>query len=112
MDSYAAEPEKPADAADKDKKSKIKPYDEVITKDASTRAGLFYTHRLEDKLYYEIPTATFGIDMLWVTQIAETTAGSSYAGMPVADRVVRWEQHGDRVFLRDVRYGTIQSRRR
>ncbi|MDA1274012.1 MAG: zinc-dependent metalloprotease [Verrucomicrobia bacterium] len=105
LDSYAAEPEKPADAADKDKKSKIKPYDEVITKDASTRAGLFYTHRLEDKLYYEIPTATFGIDMLWVTQIAETTAGSSYAGMPVADRVVRWEQHGDRVFLRDVRYG-------
>ena len=42
--------------------------------------------------------------MVWVTQVAETTAGNSYAGMPVQDRVVRWEQRGDRVMLRDVRY--------
>ena len=29
---------------------------------------------------------------------------SSWAGMPVSDRVVRWERRGDRVLLRDVRY--------
>lgn len=103
---FAADSEKKSEnASDKDKKIKIKPYDDVITEDAKTRAGIFYTHQLDDKLYYEIPISTLEVDMLWVTQIAETTAGSSYAGMPVADRVVRWEQREGRIFLRDVRYG-------
>jgi hypothetical protein len=39
-----------------------------------------------------------------VTTIDSTTAGASYAGMPVQDRVVRWEQRGERILLRDVRY--------
>ena len=51
------------------------------------------------------PTPSTPIDLLWVVQISETTAGSSYAGMPVGDRVIRWELHGDQVLLRDVRYG-------
>jgi hypothetical protein len=42
--------------------------------------------------------------MLWVIQISETTAGSSFAGMPAGDRVVRWELRGDQVLLRDVHY--------
>lgn len=88
-----------------DKKSKIKPYDDVVTDEAVTRIGLFRTHRIEDKLLFEIPTATLGLDFLWVTQIAQTTAGNSYAGMPAGDRVIRWEQRGDRILLRDVRYG-------
>ena len=99
-----AEAEKPTEGGS-EKKSKIKKYDDVITTETITRAGLFFTHRIEDKLYYEIPVATFGTEMLWVTQISETTAGSSYSGMPVADLVVRWEKRDDRVFLREVRYG-------
>lgn len=86
------------------KKPKIKKYDEVITKDAVTKIGLFRVHRVEDTLYYEIPTDALDTDLLWVVQISETTAGSSYAGMPVGDRVVRWELHGEQVLLRDVRY--------
>ena len=85
------------------KKSKIKKYDEVIT-NAVTKAGLFRVHRVEDRLYYEIPVEALDTDLLWVVQISETTAGSSYAGMPVGDRVVRWELRGDQVLLRDVRY--------
>ncbi|MCH8316039.1 MAG: zinc-dependent metalloprotease [Planctomycetes bacterium] len=91
---------------DKDKKKDaIKPYDEVITDEAVTKRGLFHVHQIDDDLYYEIPVEAFGKDMLWVTQVAETTAGSSYAGMPAGDRVVRWEQRGEKVLLRDVRYG-------
>ncbi len=109
--------DKPADAAKTDaakdadkkpeesKKPKIKKYDDVITKDAVTKVGLFRVHRLEDSLFYEIPADALDTDLLWVVQISETTAGSSYAGMPVSDRVVRWELHGDQVLLRDVRYG-------
>jgi hypothetical protein len=88
-----------------EKKSPIKKYAEVITEDAKSDVGLFSVHRVDDKLYYEIPPETFGVDMLWVTSIAQTTAGSSYAGMPVNDLVVRWEQRGEKVLLRSVRYG-------
>jgi hypothetical protein len=105
--SQAAETEKTDEAAKaetKEKKKKIKPYDEVITKEAVTRAGLFRVHQVEDKLFYELLGDVLGVDLLWVTQIAETTAGSSYAGIPAGNRVVRWEKRGDRVLLREVRY--------
>ena len=87
-----------------EKKDKIKPYDEVITDKAVTKRGLFHVHQIDDDLYYEIPTDAFNKDMLWVTSIAQTTAGSSYAGMPSGERVVRWELRGEKVLLRDVRY--------
>ncbi len=87
-----------------EKKSKIKKYDDVITTNAVTKIGLFRVHRVDENLFYEIPEEALGIDLLWVVQISETTAGSSYAGMPVTDRVVRWEKHGDTILLRDVRY--------
>jgi hypothetical protein len=105
-------PGKAADAGDKkdkkDKKEKKKdgpkPYDEVITEDAKSDPGLFLTHRDGDDVFFEIPVAELGKEMVWVTQIAETQAGFSWAGMPVGDRVVRWEQHDDRILLRDVNY--------
>jgi hypothetical protein len=106
--------DKPADSPKKeeakDKKDeakepkKIKPYDEVITKDAVTSIGLIHTHRVGDKLFYEIPVDTLNLELLWVVQISETTQGNSYAGMPVDDLVVRWEQKEDRIFLRQMRY--------
>jgi hypothetical protein len=82
-----------------------KPYDEVITEKAETARGLMVTHVQEGKLYYEIPAETMGAELLWVTQISQTRAGHSYAGMPVTDRVVRWEMRGeDTVLLREVLY--------
>jgi len=82
----------------------VQPYDDVITEDAVTRKGLFTTHRVGEKLYFEIPPAQLDVDMLWVTQIARTQAGSSYAGMPAGNRVVRWESRDETILLRDVKY--------
>ena len=53
--------EKPTEATEKkdderEKKDGVKPYDEVITKDAKTDPGLFFVHRVDSKVYYEIPT--------------------------------------------------------
>jgi hypothetical protein len=81
-----------------------KPYAEVITDEMTTDDGLFKVHRKDDDVWFEIPAAELGKEMVWVTQIAETQAGYSWAGMPVGDRVVRWERRGDRVLLRDVKY--------
>ena len=88
----------------KKKKEKIKPYDEVITEEAKTDVGFFRTHRVDDKLYFEFQPSALDVEMVWVAQIEQTTAGNSYAGMPISDHVVRWEQIGDRVLLRKVRY--------
>jgi hypothetical protein len=83
---------------------KMKSYDAVITKDAKTSAGLFLVHRLDDKVFFEIPTEELGKEMLWVTQLEQTQAGHSFGGEPVGDRVVRWEQRGEDMLLRDVKY--------
>ena len=92
---------------DKDKKKDKdapKPYDEVITEDMTSDPGLFIVHRDKDNYFYEIPVVELGRDMIWVSQLAETQAGFSWAGMPLGSRVVRWEQRGDKILLRDVKY--------
>ncbi len=84
--------------------SSVKPYAEVITDKAETQPGLFLIHKIGEKLYYELPVEQLGRDMLWVTTLEQTQAGFSIAGMPVGDRVVRWEKRGDQILLRDVKY--------
>jgi hypothetical protein len=82
----------------------IRPYERVITKDATSKAGIFTVHRLKDRLYYEIPKQTLGREFLWVSQIKSTTLGAGQGGQAAGNRVVRWERRGDRVFLRSVSY--------
>ena len=80
------------DAKDKDKKkSEIKPYDTVITETAVTKKGVFTAHKVDDKLYFEIPRDRLGQEFLWVTQLAKTAAGYGLGGTGIADRVVRFE---------------------
>ena len=101
----AGEPDRRGAAARTPKKeSKIKPFDEIITAEAKSSKGLFMVYRIEEKIFYEIPTEILGKDCLWVTQIEKTGAGNGYGGSPVGDRVVRWEQRNDDILLRDVNY--------
>ncbi len=86
------------------KKDSVKSYDDVVTEEFETSSGLFDVHTDGEKILYEIPPDALDLDMLWVTQLAETQAGYSWAGMPVQDRVVRWEKRGDKILLRDVKY--------
>ncbi|KAA0215640.1 MAG: DUF5117 domain-containing protein [Leptolyngbya sp. PLA3] len=82
-----------------------KSYDEVIKEDAITSKGLVVTHVQDGKLFFEFPEEALHRDLLWVTSISQTGEGHSFAGMPVTDRVVRWEMRGqDKVLLREVLY--------
>lgn len=92
------------------KETSIKPYDEIITSKAVSKPGLFLTHMVKEKLYYELPKEQLDQDMLWVTSIKKTQSGFSFAGMPVNDRVVRWELRGEKVLLRDVKYSIRASK--
>lgn len=81
-----------------------RPYRQVITAAAVTDSGVFTIHRIGEKLYYEIPRTMFGREFLFVADQRGTVRGLRYAGEEVANRVVRWERMGNRVFLRVVSY--------
>src|SRR5271165_4012984 len=80
------------------------PYDRVITKEAKTKKGLFTVHQVGERFFYEIPKAELNTQLLWNTQIAKTTVGVGYGGAQVANRVVTWELHNNRVYLRDINF--------
>ena len=85
----------------------IRPYERVITKDASSDEGVFTVHRIKDRLYYEISKERLGREFLWVSQIAQTTLGAGYGGQAAGNRVVKWELRGDRILLRAVAYDVV-----
>ena len=79
-------------------------YTDVITEDAITSEGLFDTHMIEDKLYYEIPLDMLDREMLLLTRIAKTPDGVGYGGSKTNTSTVRWERNKERIFLRLVGY--------
>jgi hypothetical protein len=79
--------------------TKPKKYDDVITKDAKTLPGVFAVHRIDEKLYFEIPEKAFGRLMLWRMEVAKGPPGVSWGGMSVGDYVVRWDRRGNKVYL-------------
>jgi len=87
---------------EKDKKPKIKPYEEVITEEAKSDDGLFTVHMVDEKLYYEIPDNMLEREMLLVSRIAKTATGLGYGGEKSNTQVVRWQRHGDKILLRIV----------
>ncbi|CAN5752040.1 zinc-dependent metalloprotease [soil metagenome] len=83
-----------------------KPYNRVITPAAETKEGLFKVHRIDDKLFFEIPRSELNRDILVVQRTAAggTTSGF-FGGGPT--RVVEFEREGNRVLLRQKSYGIV-----
>jgi len=84
-----------------------KAYEEVITEDAVTDDGIFQVHRVDDKIYYEIPLAELDKDFLWVGRVKRTTLGAGYGGARSDNRVIRWELRDDKVLLRLINYDVV-----
>jgi hypothetical protein len=90
----------PPPAKEKPKKpGELKKYAEVITADARTTAGVFTVHRVDDKVYYEIPADAYGKLMLWMTEVAKAPAGVGWGGSALGSRIVHWERRHNKVFL-------------
>ncbi|MDQ6718922.1 MAG: DUF5118 domain-containing protein, partial [Gemmatimonadota bacterium] len=85
----------------------LRPYNKVITRDAKTRVGLFSTHRVGEKLYFEIPRRELNRDLLLVgrlTRSANDPGVSSFGGDEFTERILRWERQGTRIILRSPSY--------
>jgi hypothetical protein len=86
-----------------------RPYNRVITSEAKTRRGLFATHRVGDRLYFEIPAKELNKDQLIVGRYARAAAADpnlpgggfgNYGGDQFSESSLRWERNGNRVILR------------
>ena len=86
----------------KPKKDGIKPYSEVITKNAVSDEGLFKVHKIETDFYYEIPDSLFEKEMLMVSRIAKTASGIGFGGGKQNTQVLRWQKRDKKVLLRVV----------
>lgn len=86
----------------------MKAYDEVITAGARSDEGVFTTHFVGDKLYFEIPLNLLEKDMLLVSRIAGVPAGfgGGYmnAGSKVNEQVVRWYKRGDNIDVKVISF--------
>lgn len=83
---------------------RLRPYDQVITSRATTREGLFRTHQVGQRLYFEIPAEALNQEMLLVTKIARNSPSGGFGGQPVGNRVLRWERRDNRILLRSPSY--------
>ncbi|HJQ55069.1 MAG TPA: zinc-dependent metalloprotease [Gemmatimonadaceae bacterium] len=93
-----------------------RPYNRVITREARTRRGMFAVHRLNDKLYFEIPAKELNKDMLMVGRFSRAAAANprqqgggfgSYGGDQFAERTLRWDRIGNRVILRSPSFAIV-----
>ncbi len=81
------------------KPGEIKKYDDVITKEAKTFPGVFAVHRVDDKVYFEIPSDAWGKLMLWQLEVAKGPAGVSWGGKALGYRTIRWDRRDKKVYL-------------
>jgi hypothetical protein len=87
-----------------------RPYATVITAQARSRGGLFKTHRIGSRLYFEIPGNALNKEMLLVTRAARVPVNAGYGGQQIGQRrVLRWERRDNRVLLRGVSYETVSD---
>ncbi len=86
----------------------LKSYKEIITAQAKSDSGLFVSHKVGEKVYFEIPMNLMNKDMLLVSRIAKVPSGfgGGYvnAGSKVNEQVVRWEKRGNYVDVKVISF--------
>jgi hypothetical protein len=86
-----------------------RPYASVITPRAKTRKGLFSTHVLGSRLYFEIPAKEMGKDLMLVATLKGTPAGIGIRGTLGNNSVIRFERKENRVLVRAVNYRNVST---
>ncbi|MCC9165726.1 zinc-dependent metalloprotease [Pontibacter harenae] len=89
----------------------IKSYNEVITRDAVSDAGVFTIHKVGDKYFYEIPDSLLNRDFLWISRFAGLPSGlgGGYvnAGSSVNEQMVVWQKFDNKILLKTKSYDAV-----
>lgn len=97
---------KKADSVKSVPPGKPKKYEEVITKKAITRNGMFRVHQIDETYFFEIPDSLLNRDILVVNRISKAPAGlrpyvAVFAGDEINENVIRFELGPfNRVFMK------------
>lgn len=93
------------------KKSPFKDYDKVITEDAITTDGLWKTHQMGEKYYFEIPFSVLQKDILLVSRIAKIPSGlgGGYfnAGSKTNQQVVHFKRINNQLHLTSESFNSV-----
>jgi len=99
-------PKKPKSA------SKIKAFEDVITKEALTDKGLFTVHKIIGKYYFELPKSLMEKEILVVSRMSGTVKNFSFGGAGMKTRpqqVIRWQMKDEQLLMRSVSYNSVAS---
>ncbi|HMB65623.1 MAG TPA: DUF5118 domain-containing protein, partial [Patescibacteria group bacterium] len=102
---FAQEADSSKVEADKKEKKEEKSYSDIITDKAETSEGLWTTHQVEDKYYFEIPKSLMEEEILVVSRISGYVKDLSFGGAGMKTRpqqVIRWQHKDGKVLLRSV----------
>src|SRR5215203_298811 len=88
--------------AKKPEPSKMRPYNEVITSKAVSKAGLFTVSKVDEKYYFEIPDSLLKREFLFTTRLVKVPTGSPmFGGELVNSIIVAFEKATeDKLYLR------------
>ena len=75
------------------------PYDTVITADAKTQPGVFAVHRIDDRVYFEVPADKFGKLFLLRSEVAKGSNGTAFNGQELGKRFVKLDRRDNKVFV-------------
>jgi hypothetical protein len=81
-----------------------KKYSDLITDKAITKQGLFTTHKIDEKWYFDIPDSLFNRELMVITRFSKVAGGGGvYGGELANNQTVIWEKGpSNNVFLRVV----------
>jgi len=109
----AAKEKASKEQTEKKKEGKIKEYSKIITKNAISDEGLFISHKVEDKYFFEIPKVLLGKEMLLVTRLAKLPSGlgGGYvnAGSSINEQLITWEKYQDKILIKVKSYASIAN---
>lgn len=93
-----------------DKKKGPRPYTEIITSKAVSTRGMLTHHKVEDKMFWELPDSIIGREIMAVTRIAKTPTSGGYGGEEANRQVIRFERGpNNKVFIRSIDYINVAS---
>lgn len=101
-----------ADKPETPKPPKIKPYKDIITKEAVSDSGFFVVHKVDGVSYFELPKTVLNKEILITSRISGFVKNLNFGGAGVESRpqrVIRWQRNDDQIFLRYVSYNSVAN---
>ena len=87
----------------------IRSFEEIISKNYSSKAGLFTVHQFRDTIYFEIPESLLKRDIEVINRLEKGPGGTGvYSGEQLDEKTIRFEWHAEDSSIR-IRYSYVVS---